>query len=107
MKFKVIQWNKNGDHPNDDVWRPFEDTGKLPTEPREGAVIRYFRHPTLSGKRQCKLCGDIMHNHGWMEANVATNSHHRAPMDVNGWDGSIDGIVCPGSLIIVYQNENI
>lgn len=92
MKFKVIQWNKNGDHPNDDVWRPFEDTGKLPTEPREGAVIRYFRHPAVRGRRRCKLCGDIMHNHGWIEETGAkmTNSYYM-----------LDGVVCPGSLIIV------
>lgn len=76
---ETVVWRKNGDHPYDDVWRPFEDTGKIPTEPREGRVVRYFRHPNVDGKSVCKVCGDIMHNHGWID---------------NGGDGVT---VCPGT----------
>lgn len=36
------RWFKNGDHPQDDVFRPFEDTGLLPLAPREGGVVRYI-----------------------------------------------------------------
>jgi hypothetical protein len=46
---EAAQWHKNGDHPEDNVMRPFEDTGRIPTEPREGAVVRYFRHPGVGG----------------------------------------------------------
>jgi hypothetical protein len=76
---ETVVWNKNGDHPYDDVWRPFEDTGKIPIEPREGKVVRYFRHPSVDGQSVCKKCGDIMHNHGWID---------------NGGDGVT---VCPGT----------
>lgn len=72
-------WNKNGDHPYDDVWRRFEDTGKIPTEPREGIKVRYYRHPCVSGNVVCNKCKNIMNNHGWID---------------NGGDGEI---VCPGT----------
>ena len=74
------QWFKNGDHPQDDVMRPFEDTGKTPTEPREGAVVRYYRNPNDDGRRACGAnavgepvlqqgigCGCLMHDHGWID----------------------------------------
>lgn len=79
---EATQWHKNGDHPQDDVMRPFEDTGKTPTQPREGAVVRYFRHPDVDGKRRCEFCADIMHNHGWID--TLEGGH----------------IVCPGDWII-------
>jgi hypothetical protein len=78
-----IVWRKNGDHPYDNVWRPYEDTGKIPTEPRKGEIVRYFRHPTVDDKSVCKKCGDIMHNHGWMD------------------DGGEGKTVCPGTKIRV------
>ncbi|KKN53612.1 hypothetical protein LCGC14_0600430 [marine sediment metagenome] len=64
---EVSQWFKNGDHPEDNCLRPFEDTGKMPTEPREGEIVRYYRTPDLDGQDECKKCGDIMHNHGWID----------------------------------------
>ena len=79
---EATQWHKNGDHPQDDVMRPFEDSGKTPTEPREGAVVRYFRHPGVDGKRSCEFCGDIMHNHGWIDTREGGH------------------IVCPGDWVI-------
>jgi hypothetical protein len=75
MKFRkkpvvidAYQWWKNGDHPNDDVFRPFEDTGKTPTEPREGKIVRYFRHPNVGGNVVCGECSNIFHVHGWIDA---------------------------------------
>ncbi len=63
---EATQWFKNGDHPNDNILRPFEDTGKIPTEAREGEVVRYFRHPLINGEKVC-TCGRTMHDHGWID----------------------------------------
>ncbi len=80
---KYVVWWKNGDHPNDDVWRPFEDTGKLPTEPREGKVVRYFRHPNIDGNSKCDTCGYTMNEHGWIDS---------------GFEGVT---ICPGNYVLV------
>lgn len=96
MKFRkkpivieATRWNKNGDHPLDNVMRPFEDTGKIPTEPREGEVVRYFRHPQVDGGIFCKHCGHTMHLHGWID--TLEGGH----------------IVCPGDWIITgIQGEH-
>jgi hypothetical protein len=79
---EATQWFKNGDHPEDDVFRPFEDTGALPTEAREGKVVRYYRTPDLDGQNVCGHCGKIMHVHGWID--TLEGGH----------------IVCPGDWII-------
>lgn len=86
MKFRkkpvVIEasvWERNGDHPLDNVFRPFEDTGKIPTEPREGAIVRYFRHPQVAETKQCKHCGLIMHYHGWID--TLEGGHTMCPGD--------------------------
>lgn len=63
---EATQWFKNGDHPEDNVMRPFEDTGKIPTEPREGAIVRYFRLPD-SGNQLCQVCRKPMNDHGWID----------------------------------------
>ena len=74
MKFRkkpviveAVQWFKNGDHPEDDCFRPFEDTGLVPTEPIEGKVVRYFRHPHVDGLWTCEKCGHIWNEHGWID----------------------------------------
>lgn len=91
MKFRkkpviieATHWFKNGDHPEDDCFRPFEDTGKIPREPREGKVVRYFRHPEeyYSGEKLCKECRQKYHDHGWID--TLEGGH----------------IVCPGDWII-------
>ena len=64
---EATQWFKNGDHPLDDCFRPFEDTGEVPTVAREGKIVRYFRHPNVSGAKKCDQCGQIMHFHGWID----------------------------------------
>lgn len=70
------QWFKNGDHPEDHADRNW------PGEPWEGLVVRYYRTPDLDGQTKCKHCGDIMHNHGWID--TLEGGH----------------IVCPGDWII-------
>lgn len=88
---EATQWFKNGDHPldysrthtglnNGEVWH------FLPEERRangwEGDIVRYYRHPGVSGGAECKQCGDIMHKHGWID--TLEGGH----------------IVCPGDWII-------
>lgn len=79
---EATQWLKNGDHPEDNTMRPFEDTGKVPNQPREGQVVRYFRRPDVSGDAGCRHCGVRMHVHGWID--TLEGGH----------------IVCPGDWII-------
>lgn len=64
---EATQWKINGDHPLDDVFRPFEDTNKIPIIAREGSVVRYFRHPNIPGIKKCTKCGNTMHDHGWID----------------------------------------
>ncbi len=83
MKFRkkpvvieATQWFKNGDHPMDyasarsgldgDVVREF--TGEYAkTNDWEGEVVRYYRTPDLDGQTKCKHCGNVMHDHGWID----------------------------------------
>ena len=67
IELEAAQWFINGDHPDDDCFRPFEDTGEVPTVLREGKLVRFYRHPSIDGDQQCKHCGKIMHFHGWIE----------------------------------------
>ena len=98
MKFRkkpvvieATQWFKNGDHPLD--YSKTHDGfagGELVTFPPdyrkqmqwEGDIVRYYRTPDVDGQTVCKHCGDIMHNHGWID--TLEGSH----------------IVCPGDWII-------
>jgi hypothetical protein len=45
-------------------------------------VVDYYRTPSLDGQNQCKHCGIIMHNHGWID--TLEGGH----------------VVCPGDFII-------
>lgn len=65
------QWFKNGDHPNDRVGQrepdPFSwDGGYIR---KEGAVVRYFRHPDdeFAGHKKHEACGFTWHQHGWID----------------------------------------
>lgn len=78
----ATQWFKNGDHPEDKCLRPYADTGEIPTEPREGSVVRRFRHPDIHGHYICRECGIAMHSHGWVDTREGGH------------------IVCPGDWII-------
>lgn len=75
----AYQWFKNGDHPEDNCWRPYEDTGLFPTEQREGKVVRYFRHPYINGSSVCIKCGFTMHEHGWID--TLEGGHNVCPGD--------------------------
>jgi len=73
MKYKkkpivieATQWFKNGDHPLDNVYRPYEDTGEIPKEPREGEIVRYYIHPNTKGETKCVKCRHIIKDHGWI-----------------------------------------
>ena len=88
---EATQWFKNGDHPQD--YSKTHDGfagGELVTFPPEyrkqmqweGDIVRYYRKPEVDGQNKCKYCGDIMHNHGWID--TLEGGH----------------IVCPGDYII-------
>jgi len=62
---EATQWHENGDHPEDGDQR-FEK-GEFKGELYEGLVVRYYRHPDVAGESVCQQCGDIMHNHGWID----------------------------------------
>jgi|GEM_PF-775710 len=102
---EASQWFTNGDHP-DDACVPVRrlapgdpitgdvrtQTGELVPDPItgaasflcEGAVVRYFRHPGVSGQRACEHpgCLWLMNDHGWID--TLEGGH----------------IVCPGDWII-------
>jgi hypothetical protein len=89
MKFRkkpvvieAAQWFKNGDHPLDDTRTVTPVPGDGPPFMSEGKVVRYYRDPGVAEMSRCKHCGDIMHNHGWID--TLEGGH----------------IVCPGDWII-------
>lgn len=62
---EAFQWFKNGDHPEDNCGDFYTET--MGHFKGEGHVVRYFRRPDVDGQTKCKQCGDIMHNHGWID----------------------------------------
>lgn len=73
---EATQWLKNGDHPLDysrthDGLENGEPRQFSPEERKtnnwEGDIVRYYRHPEVSGERTCIHCGKIMHDHGWID----------------------------------------
>lgn len=72
---QATQWFKNGDHPLDGD-----------SSSREGSVVRYYRHPDVSGETPCEVCGLPHHYHGWVDT---LEQGHR---------------VCPGDWIITGIN---
>jgi len=85
------QWFKNGDHPLDyscthDGFENGELRQFTPEERKsnewDGDIVRYFRHPEVSGGKSCQHCGKTMHEHGWID--TLEGGH----------------IVCPGDWII-------
>ncbi len=87
----AAQWFKNGDHPLDYAEdREGFENGELVTFSAEsckgrcweGGVVGYYRRPEDDGMCVCKHCGDIMHNHGWID--TLEGGH----------------IVCPGDFVI-------
>jgi hypothetical protein len=81
VEIDATQWFENGDHPDDGDER-FPEGSEFAGEKYEGAVVRYFRHPTVPGEKLCENCGQTMHVHGWID--TLEGGH----------------IVCPGDWII-------
>lgn len=89
MKFRkkpiVIEadrWWKKGDHSKDNCMQVQIDQRDESTFLSEGEVVRYFRHPNVSGDTKCKHCSVNMHDHGWIDTLEGGN------------------MVCPGDWII-------
>lgn len=85
---EASQWFKNGDHPLDHESIGIETPNRVDLAKyseyleTEGGVVRYFRHPGVSGETVCKHCSKTMHKHGWID--TLEGGH----------------IVCPGDWII-------
>lgn len=82
---EATQWFQNGDHPDDNTYTVTPDadsTTQFEPFPSEGKVVRYYRTPDLDGQDECKHCGRIMHDHGWID--TLEGGH----------------IVCPGDWVI-------
>lgn len=79
------QWFKNGDHPDDGDER--FDSGEFKGELYEGHVVRYYRHPQVSGDSLCEQCGKAHHVHGWVD--TLEQGHRVCPGDwiITGVDG--------------------
>ena len=75
---EATQWFKNGDHPDDGT-----ETFIAPSDGREyrceGKVVRYFRHPEISGEQLCSKCGIRLHEHGWID--TLEDGHNVCPGD--------------------------
>ena len=60
-----------------------------PKEPREGVIVRYYRHPNIPGASLCDHCSKVYDAHGWIDT---LEQGHR---------------VCPGDWIITgVKGEN-
>lgn len=70
------QWFKNGDH-SDDACRIIENKGEKFLS--EGKVVRYFRHPDVSGDEVCSVCKKVFHLHGFID--TLEGSHTVCPGD--------------------------
>lgn len=76
---EATQWFQNGDHPEDECV-PITHNGE--TFPSEGKVVRYYRHPGVSGTSKCISsipCNATMHFHGWID--TAEGGHNVCPGD--------------------------
>lgn len=84
---EAFQWFKNGDHPEDDCRcindeGPYGQAAPTPEAERiysEGKIVRYFRHPDISGETLCSKCGIRMHEHGWVD--TLEDGHNVCPGD--------------------------
>lgn len=76
VEIEASQWFVNGDHPEDflrervvvEDGRPVVYSGAdAKALGWEGSVVRYFRHPGVSGMTLCEYCAANMHSHGWID----------------------------------------
>lgn len=97
MKFRkkpviidATQWFRNGDHPLDNATEMFDcPAGQRPVAIREGLIVRYYRHPDVSGKSLCEQCGKTYQIHGWVD--TLEQGHRVCPGDwiITGVKGEI------------------
>jgi hypothetical protein len=68
---EATQWFRNGDHPLDAAFYcgSADDGTEGPWQlyEREGHIVRYFRHPSISGEAICENYGKPMREHGWID----------------------------------------
>lgn len=97
---EATRWFKNGDHPDDNVFRP--RGGQTPKEPQEGLVVKRYRSKDVDPEMHCPYCGDFIRNHGWIE--TVGGGHIVCPGDwiVTGPDGGRFP-VRPGAFMKEYQ----
>ncbi len=74
---KAKQWFKNGDHPEDECY--YVDDKSDNRFLSEGKVVRYFRHPDVSGLTKCRHCSVAMDIHGWID--TLEGGHNVCPGD--------------------------
>lgn len=88
-EIEATQWFKNGDHPLDYIglrvaYDGFSASGaRAKAEGWEGAVVRFFRDPTIPGDTECGDCGK--------------------PVDAHGWLDTPDLSVCPGDYVLTTK----
>lgn len=92
VKSAQILWKKNGDCPGDDD-RP-EVARYLRNE--EGAIVKFFRKPEISGLEFCPLCKNVYHNHGQVSDKIKL---------IDNRDVKYKGMVCPGTWLIVTSSS--
>jgi len=67
---EAVRWFRNGDHPKDNSSLVSPDPRSITQfEPflSEGKIVRYFRHPDISGDNICSFCGKVYDIHGWID----------------------------------------
>ena len=72
---EATRWFRNGDHPEDNPGR-VKDVG---VDVCEGKIVRYFRHPKMSGTSLCAQCDFMLHLHGWID--TLEGGHQVCPGD--------------------------
>ena len=80
IEVEAHEWNKNGDHPLDNCKELPKGDGTVFLS--EGAVVRFFRHPSMAGDKTCRYCSRLFADHGWIDS-------------PNG-----GFVVCPGDFIL-------
>lgn len=80
--YDAYRWFRNGDHPNDGCIEQDGNGGIDCSDHKEGLVVRYYRHPQVSGESICRRCFGRMHDHGWID------------------HGESGQTVCPGDWIV-------
>lgn len=67
--------------------------------------VGHFRRPGIDGQRVCKHCGDIMHNHGWVD--TLENGYIVCPSDWIITGAKVETYPCkPGIFEAAYEEVN-